>query len=119
MAFKGVYSVTPDIVIDSVVLEHVSHFNYLGCALKCKDDKDVTIKVQNICGTVARTLRRNGRKETQIRLYKIKAVAAFFCGSECWVPRQENLRVLQTAETKFLREVRGVHDRIEHVTMIW
>ena len=58
MTTKGVCPVRSKTVIDSVLLEQVSQFSYLGNDLTCEDEKEVVIKVnryQDVCGTFSET----------------------------------------------------------------
>jgi hypothetical protein len=51
MAFKGKFPVRSKINIDNCPLEHVRHFNYLGCDVTYAQDEDVNNKLhkfQNI-----------------------------------------------------------------------
>lgn len=110
MAFLGSNPIRTKIVIEDQVLEQVSHFQYLGCDITYDEDKDIKNKVntfQRICGTIRRTLKNKTRKETQIKFYKVMAVPTVLYGSECWVPKKNELRQIESSEMKFLRSVKG------------
>lgn len=87
MAFKGKNPVRSKILVNGNILEQVSHFNYLGCDISFKYEKDIEKKVnrfQMICGTIGRTLGRKTRKEIQMKFYKVMAVPTLIYGSESW-----------------------------------
>lgn len=64
-----------------------------------------TVRFQNICSTISRSLSRKACKEIQIN-YKIMVVPALLY-LECWHPREKDLRALQRAEIKFLQAIKG------------
>ncbi len=73
MAFKGKYPVKTKIVINNSTLEHVSRFEYLGCAVSYESEYDIREKIntfRNICGTTHRNLKSKTRHSTKIKFYK-------------------------------------------------
>jgi hypothetical protein len=44
----------------------------------------------NICGVIARTLKKKTRKETNLKFYKIMAVPVLFYGSKTWTLRRRD-----------------------------
>jgi hypothetical protein len=64
-------------------------------------------KVQNICGVIARTLKKKSRKERNLKFFKIMAVPVLLYGSETWTPRKRDWKRIQAAEMKYLRPVKG------------
>jgi hypothetical protein len=57
--------------------------------------------------TIARTLNKKTRKETNLKFYKIMAVPVLLYGSEIWTPRKRDWSRIQAAEMKYLRTVKG------------
>lgn len=54
-------------------------------------------------------------KDTQIKFYKVMAVPTLLHSSECWVPRCNDLKILNTAEMMFLLVVQRVCTRLNNV----
>lgn len=110
MAFKGKESIRTKIVLQNMVLEQVTRFNYLGCEITYGRDRDITSKIhkfQAICGTINRTFKKKARKETLLKFYDIMALPVLLYGCETWVQKQEDCRRLESAEMRFLRGVKG------------
>jgi hypothetical protein len=67
MASQGKYPIRSKIILNSKsIIEQVSNFNYLGCNVTYKYDEDLSYKLskfQNMCGVIARTLKKETRKE--------------------------------------------------------
>jgi hypothetical protein len=67
MAFQGKSPFRSKIILNNKsIIEQVSNFNYLECNVtyKCEEDLNNKLsKFQNICGIIARTLRRKPGKE--------------------------------------------------------
>jgi hypothetical protein len=42
-----------------------------------------------------------------LKFYKIIAVPVLLCGSETWAPRKRDWNIIQGAEKKYLRKVKG------------
>jgi hypothetical protein len=61
----------------------------------------------NICEVIARTLKKETRKERNLKFYKIMAVPVLLYGSETWTLRKRGWNRIQTAEMKYLRTVKG------------
>jgi hypothetical protein len=60
MAFKGKYPVRTKIIIEDKTLKQVNHFRYLGYDVTFLEETDTDAKIkkiQNICGTIRRTLK--------------------------------------------------------------
>jgi hypothetical protein len=85
MAFEGKHPRRSKIVIDNKIIEQVSHFNYLGCDVSYNYDADLQIKLnkfQYMSGTIKRTITNKTRKDTQLKFYKVMAVATLLYGCE-------------------------------------
>jgi hypothetical protein len=86
MAFQGKYSFRTKIILNhKSITEQVSNLNYLGCNVTYKYDEDLNDKLskfQNICGVIARTLKKKTRKVTNLKFYKIMSVPVLLFGSE-------------------------------------
>jgi hypothetical protein len=86
MPFQGKYPIRSKIVLNNKsIIEQVPNFNYLGCNATYKYDEDLNDKLskfQNICGVIARTLKKKTRKETNLKFYKITAVSVLLYGRE-------------------------------------
>jgi hypothetical protein len=71
MVFQGKYPFLSKIILNNKsTIEHVSNFNYLECNVTYKYDEDLNDKLskfQNICGVIARTLKKKTRKETNLK----------------------------------------------------
>jgi hypothetical protein len=110
-AFQGKYPVRSKIILNNKsIIEQVSNFNYLGCNVTYKyveDLNDKLNKFQNVCGVIARTVKKKTRKETDLKLYKIMAVPVLLYGSETWTLRKRDWSRIQAAEMKYLRTVKG------------
>jgi hypothetical protein len=90
MAFQGKYPIRSKIISNNKsITEQVSYFNYLGCNVTYKYNEDLR-KFQNICGVIARTLKKKTRKETNLKFYKIMTVPVLLYGSETWTPRKRD-----------------------------
>jgi hypothetical protein len=74
MAFQGKYPTRSKIILNNKsIMEQVSNFNYLGCNVTYKCDEDLNDKLSkflNICGVIARTLKKKTRKETNLKFKK-------------------------------------------------
>jgi hypothetical protein len=70
MAFQGKFQTRSKIILNNKsIIEQVSNFNYLGCNVTCKYDEDLNDKLskfQNICGVIARTLKKKAREKIKI-----------------------------------------------------
>jgi hypothetical protein len=86
MAFQGKYPIRSKINLSNKsITEHISNFNCLGCNVTYKYDVDLNDKLskfQNICGVIARTLKKKTMKETNLKFYKITTVPVLLYGSE-------------------------------------
>jgi hypothetical protein len=72
-----------------------------------EDLNDKLSKFQNVCGVIARTLKKKTRKETNLKFYKIIAVPVLLYGSETWTLRKRDWNRIQATEKKYLRTVKG------------
>jgi hypothetical protein len=116
MAFEGKHPRRSKIVIDNKIMEHVSHFNYLGCDVSYNYDADLRIKLnkfQYMCGTIKRTLTNKTRKDTQLKFYKVMVVPTLLYGYEIWALNRSGKRKIETAEMIFLRHDAGYTRRDE------
>jgi hypothetical protein len=111
MAFQVKYPVRSKIILNNkLIIQQVSNFNCLGCNVTYKYDEDLNDKLskfQNICGVIARTLKKKTRRETNLKFYKIMAVPVLLYGSETWTLRKRDWNTIQAAEMKYLRTVKG------------
>jgi hypothetical protein len=111
MAFQGKYPIRSKIILNNKsITEQVSNFNYLGRNVTYKYDEDLNdklSKLKNICGAIARTLKKKTRKETNLKCYKIMAVPVLLYGSETWTWRKSDWSRIQAAEIKYLRTIKG------------
>lgn len=67
-------------MIDDIVIEQISHFEYLGCDVIYEKDQDINQKVQtfeDICGTVRRPVNGGRRQDTQLRFYSFIPVLMY------------------------------------------
>ncbi|KAJ4445095.1 hypothetical protein ANN_06894 [Periplaneta americana] len=81
-----------------------------GCDITYDYDKDVNIKTQRfqaMCGTIAKNLKKKTRKETQIKFYKTMVIPTLLYGCEAWTLKKNDINIIQSAEMKFLRGVKG------------
>jgi hypothetical protein len=105
MAFQGKYPVRSKIILNNVsIIEQVSNLSYLGCNVTYKYDdlNDKLTKFQNMCGVIARALKKKSMKETNLKFYQIMAVPVLLYGSETWTPRKRDWHRIQAAEMKHL-----------------
>ena len=75
------------IEIDSLILEQVKQFNYLGCELIIDGEPDFDKKINRfhrICGTIRKHLKKI-HTDTQMKFYKVVARPTLLYGSETWV----------------------------------
>jgi hypothetical protein len=79
-----------------------------------EDLNDKLSKFQKICGVISRTLKKKTRKETNLKFYRIMAVPVLLYGSETWIPRKRDWNMIQAAEIKYLRTVKGC-TRLDHI----
>jgi hypothetical protein len=74
------------------IIEQIS-LSYLGCNVTYKYDlNDKLTKFQNVCGVIARALKKKTKK-----FYKIMAVPVLLYGSETWTPRKRDWHRIQAA----------------------
>ena len=94
MVFKGKNPGRSKILLNGKILEQVSHLSYRRRDISFKFDKDTVGKVnryQTIRGTTGRILGRKARKETQVKCYKVTAVASLIYGSESWTTKKDQV----------------------------
>ena len=89
------------IAINSSLLEHVLHFQYLGSDIPYKEDK--INKFQRTCGTVIRTLKNNTLRDMQLKFYKVMAVSTL-----CIIHNRGHLGKEILDRDKFFKSVEGV-----------
>ena len=73
-----------------MIIEQVSHFQYLGCDITFEEEQDINKKIntyQHICGTIRRTIKGKTRRETQMKFYKVMALPTVLYGAESWTLR--------------------------------
>jgi ABC-type uncharacterized transport system YnjBCD ATPase subunit len=72
MAFQGKYTIRSKIILNNKSsIEQVPNFNCLICNVTYKYDEDLNdklSKLQNICGVIARTLKKKTRKEKKSKI---------------------------------------------------
>jgi len=69
MAFKGRDPVRSKIVINNNIIEPINTFDYLGCPIAYKNEKDVTLKIPKflqITGIIHRILKSSQIQNTQL-----------------------------------------------------
>jgi hypothetical protein len=110
MAFQGKYQIRSKRILNNKsIIEKVYNFNYLGCNVMYKYDEDLNDKLskfQNICGVIARTLKKKTRKETNLKFYKIMEVPVLLYGSKTWTPRKRDWNRIQAADEIFKNSYR-------------
>jgi hypothetical protein len=83
-------------------------FNYLGCSLLYKREKDVTTKVSKflqitgIINQVPKTIKR--QRQTRLRIYNTLVIPILLYGSEAWTLKEQDKSRITKAEMKFMRK---------------
>ena len=109
MAFQGKDPERKKIILENKPIEQISHFNYLGCDTSYEYDnciKNKLHKFQYICGTI-RSMLKNTRKDTRIKIFKAMAISTLLYGSETWILKKRDEAAIQSSEMKFQRSVKG------------
>jgi hypothetical protein len=109
MTFKGKFPFRTKIITDNNILEHVSHFNYLGNEITYMQGKDIHNKLNkfsSLCGTL-RTLKTKTRKTIQMKFYEVMALRVLLYGSETWTIKTKDMSKIQATEMRYLRSVKG------------
>ena len=109
-AFIGADHLRTKIIINNETLEQVSHFTYLGCSISYQFSNDVESKLAEflqLIGTVKRTIFREVRTETILKLYNSLVLPTFLYGSENWTLTASQRRRIEAAEMKLLGPLAG------------
>jgi hypothetical protein len=84
-AFAGTDHLKAKIIINDETLNQVSQFTYLGCSISYQVSNDVELaKLLQLIGTIKRTIFRNVRTGTILKLYNTLVLPTFLYGSEYW-----------------------------------
>ena len=103
------------IIINNQTLQQGNQFTYLGCSVSYQFSNDVESKMAKflqLIVTIKRTIFRNVRRETILKIYNTLIVPTFLYGSEYWTLTASQRRRIQVAEMKLLRPLAGytLHD---------
>jgi hypothetical protein len=91
-------------------LEQVSQYNYLGCSISYQFSNEVESKLAKflqLVGTTKRTIFRNVRTETVLKICNTLVLPTFLYGSENWTITASQRRRIEAAEMKSLRPLAG------------
>jgi hypothetical protein len=78
------------------------------------DLEDGIEKYSKLNGIIRRHFGKNVRLEIQVRIHNVLSKSAMMYGSETWILRSQDCRIIETSQMRFLRAVAGVilRDRI-------
>ena len=115
MAFEGRHSVRSKIVIDNTIIEEINSFNCLGDFIAYEKEVDVDNNLNNqskIAGIINNMFRpQKTLKKTRIKLYNALALPALLDGTEYWIIKARDGRIITTAEMKYMRRTSGYISR--------
>jgi hypothetical protein len=97
-------------IINDKTLEQVRKFIYLSCSISYQLSNDVEFKLARflqLIGTIKRTIFRNVRTETILKIYNTLVLPTFLYGSENWTLTALLRRRIEAAEMKLLRPLAG------------
>jgi hypothetical protein len=111
MAFIGQEPIRSKITINDKIFEQVNEFNYLGCQISYKGERDVKNKISKflqVTGTINNVLKPNKvQKSSRMKIYNTLAIPTLIYGSEIRTLTQEDKSRLKASEIKFLRRTAG------------
>ena len=108
--FIGAHHLRTKIIITDETLEQVSQFTYFGCSISYQFSNDVeskVVKFLQLIGTIQRTIFREVRTETILKIYNTLVLPTFLYGSENWTLTASQRRRIEAAEMKLLRPLAG------------
>jgi len=85
--FVGTDHLRTKIITNDGTLEEVSQFTCLGCSISYQFSYDVEFKLANflqLIGTIKRTVFKEVRTETILKIYNTLVIPTFLYGSENW-----------------------------------
>jgi hypothetical protein len=116
--FVGTDHLRAKIIIHDETLNQVTQLTYLGCNISYQFSDDLELKLAKylqLIGTIKRTIFRNVRTETILKLYNTLVSPTFLYGSENWILIASQKRRIEAAEMKLLRPLAG-HTFNDHKT---
>jgi len=108
--FVGTDHLSTKIIISDEMLEQFSQFTYLGCSISYQFSNDVEFKLATflqLIGTIKRTIFKEVRTETILKIYNTLVVPTSLYGSENWTLTALQRRRIEAAEMKLLRPLAG------------
>jgi len=108
--FVGRDHLRTKIIINDETLEQVSQFTYLGCSISYQFSNDVEFKLAKFLqfvGTIKRTIFKEVRMETILKIYNTLDLPTFLYGSENWTLTALQRRRTEVEEMKLLRPLVG------------
>jgi hypothetical protein len=116
--FVGTDHLRAKIIINDETLDQVSQFTFLGCSISYQLSIDVDLKLVKflqLIGTFKRTIFKEVRTETILKLYNNLGLPTFLYGLENWTLTALQRRRIEAAEIKLLRPLAG-HALYDHKT---
>jgi hypothetical protein len=87
-----------------------SQFTYLSCSISYQFSNDVEYKLAKflqLCDTIKKTIFKEVRKETILKIFNTLVLPTFLYGSENWILTASQRRRIEAAEMKLLRPLAG------------